>query len=264
MTISSLLGCGLCTSVLSEALRYLLPGEGTAPATVSGAETTSQLQKVVLDPISGHDLSRHADPVSAVYCKSDCYVGRESPQDYRGVSFIPRPPSCSLASSSGPPFVPYSSGKGWDVMDTIFRIRLRSWWDFRDEFLRISWDPLYQEDPLWWSWAIQQREGVDLSLPVPDLSFYSDESDVSWGVLVGETLVSEFWFPSQKGILHQPQGDDGSPGWLLRVQLSSQRREDRSLLRLYHDSRLPQAIGSHEVSYTRRWSRTFFASGQRS
>ena len=148
MTISSLLGCGLCTGVLSEAPRHLLPGEGMAPATVSGAETTSQLQKVVLDPISGHDLSRHADPVSAVYCKSDCDVGRESPQDYRGVSFIPSPPSCSLALSS---------------------------------------------------WAIQRREGVDLSLPVPDLSFYSDESDVSWGVLVGETLVSEFWFPSQKG-----------------------------------------------------------------
>ena len=34
--------------------------------------------------------------------------------------------------------------------------------------------------------------------------------------------MSEFWFPSQKGILHQPQGDDGSPGWLLRVQLFSE------------------------------------------
>ena len=169
MTISSLLDCGPCTGVLSEALRYLLPGEGTAPANVSVAETTSQLQKVVLDPISGLDLSRHADPVRAVHYKSDCDVGRESPQDYRGVSFIPRPPSCSLASSSGPPFIPYSSGEGWDVMDTMSQIRLGSWWDFRDEFLRIPWDPLYQEDPLWWSWAIQQREGVDLSLPVPDL-----------------------------------------------------------------------------------------------
>ena len=68
MTISSLLGCGLCTGVLSEVFRYLLPGEGTALASVSGAGTTSQLQKVVLDPISGHDLSRHADPVSSVYC----------------------------------------------------------------------------------------------------------------------------------------------------------------------------------------------------
>ena len=51
-----------------------------------------------------------------------------------------------------------------------------------------------------------------------------------------------------KGTLHQPQGDDGSPGWPLRVQLSSQRQDDRSLLRLCHDSRLPQATGRHEVS----------------
>ena len=93
MTISSLLGCGLCTGVLSEAPRYLLPGEGTAPATVSGAETTSQLQKVVLDPISGHDLSRHADPVNEVYCKSDCYVGRESPQDMEEFLSSPDPPA---------------------------------------------------------------------------------------------------------------------------------------------------------------------------
>ena len=34
MTISSLLGCGLCTGVLSEVFRYLLPGEGKAPASV--------------------------------------------------------------------------------------------------------------------------------------------------------------------------------------------------------------------------------------
>ena len=31
-------------------------------------------------------------------------MGRKSPQDHRGVSFIPRPTGCSLASSSGPPF----------------------------------------------------------------------------------------------------------------------------------------------------------------
>ena len=34
MTISSLLGCRLCTGVLSEVFRYLLPGEGQAPASV--------------------------------------------------------------------------------------------------------------------------------------------------------------------------------------------------------------------------------------
>ena len=52
-------------------------------------------------------------------------VGRKSPQDHRGVSFIPGPhpppppPSSSLASSSGPPFVPYSSGEEWAIKDAV-------------------------------------------------------------------------------------------------------------------------------------------------
>ena len=90
-----------------------------APASVRGAGTTSQSQEVVLDSISGHDLSRHADPISSVHCKTDRDKGSESPQDHRGVFFHPRPPSSSMASSSGPPFVPYSSGEGWDVKDAI-------------------------------------------------------------------------------------------------------------------------------------------------
>ena len=132
-------------------------GEGQAPASVWGAGTTSQFQKVVLDPISGHDLSQHADPVSSVHCKTDRDVGRKSPQDHRGFSFIPGPPSSSLASSSGPPFVPYSLVKGGLLRMRSLLIRLRSKWDFRDELLRIPWDPLCKEDLLWWSWAIQKR-----------------------------------------------------------------------------------------------------------
>ena len=97
----------------------MAPGQGQAPSSVRGAATTSQFQEIVLDPISGHDLSRHADPVSLVHCKTDRDEGRNSPQDHRGVSFIPGPPSNSLASSSGPPFVPSSSGKGWDVKDAV-------------------------------------------------------------------------------------------------------------------------------------------------
>ena len=88
--------------------------------------------------------------------------------------------------------------KGGMLRMRSLQIRLRSRWDFRDELLRIPWDPLCQEDLLWWSWAIQRREGVDLSLPVPDLSFYSDASDVGWGTIVGEHQVSGVWTPSQR------------------------------------------------------------------
>ena len=78
------------------------------------------------------------------------------------------------------------------------QVRLSSSWAFRDELLRIPWDPLCQEDLLWWSWAIQQREGIVFSLPVPDLSFYSDASDVGWGAIVGEIQVSGVWTPCQR------------------------------------------------------------------
>ena len=43
-----------------------------------------------------------------------------------------------------------------------------------------------------------KREGVDLPLPVPDLSFYSDTSGVGWGAIVGEHQVSGVWIPSQR------------------------------------------------------------------
>ena len=88
--------------------------------------------------------------------------------------------------------------KGGMLRMRSLQIRLRSRWDFRDELLRIPWDPLCQEDLLWWSWVIQGREGVDLSLPVPDLSVYSDPSDVGWGAIVGEHQVSGVWTPSQR------------------------------------------------------------------
>ena len=49
-----------------------------------------------------------------------------------------------------------------------------------------------------------RREGVDLSLPVPDLSFYSDASDVDWGAIVREHQVSGVWTPSQRELSISP------------------------------------------------------------
>ena len=136
---------------------HFSPGQGQAPSSVIGAATTSQFQEIVLDPISGHDLSRHADPVSSVHCKTDRDEGRNSPQDHRGVSFIPGPPAALwrrlLGHLSSLPLLV----KGGMLRMQSLQIRLRSRWDFRDELLRIPWDPLCQEDLLWRSWAIQNE-----------------------------------------------------------------------------------------------------------
>ena len=157
------------------------------------------MQKVVLDSISGHDLSRHADPVSSVHYKTNGDVGRKSPQDHRGVSFIPGPPpSSSLASSSGPPFVPYSAGEEWAVKDAVspdspqVQVGLPR---------RITSHPLGSSVSGGFFMVVlgdSRTRGRRSFLPVPDLSFYSDVSDVSWGAVVGEHQVSGVWTPSQR------------------------------------------------------------------
>ena len=74
---------------------------------------------------------------------------------------------------------------------------LKDQWDFLDDCFQVSWSPLCREDLLWWARVAQQREGVSLSLPVPDVSFFSDASDVGWGALVGEHHASGLWSPLQ-------------------------------------------------------------------
>ena len=61
------------------------------------------------------------------------------------------PPSSSLASSSGPPFSLTLLVKSGLLRMRSLLICLGSKWDFRDGLLRIPWDPLCQEDLLWWS-----------------------------------------------------------------------------------------------------------------
>ena len=91
---------------------HLYSSEGQAPASLRGAGTTSESRKVITGPISGHDLSRNADLISLVHCETNRDKGSEPTQYNRGVSLVPEPPSSSLATSSGPPFVPYPSGEG--------------------------------------------------------------------------------------------------------------------------------------------------------
>ena len=222
--------------------------EGQAPASVRGAGTTSESQEVILDTISGHDLSRHADLISSVRCKTNRDKGSESPQYHRGVPFIPGPPSISLVTSSGSPFVPYSSGEGWDATNAIT--------------------------------PNSSQVQVELSRRLPSHLLGSSVPGGSSMVVLGDSATggSRSFSPSArlelllgrfrrrlgchrrgtssvrsldsepKGTLHQPQGDDGSAEWPLTVQLSSQRQDDRPVLRQCHDSRLSQAIGRHEVS----------------
>ena len=82
----------------------------------------------------------------------------------------------------------------------LLQLCLKDQWDFLDDQFQVSWSPLCREDLLWWSKQVQLREGVSLSLPAPDISFFSDASDVGWGALVGEHHASGLWLPHQKAL----------------------------------------------------------------
>ena len=80
----------------------------------------------------------------------------------------------------------------------LLQLCLKDQWDFLDDQFQVSWSPLCREDLLWWARVAKLREGVSLSLPAPDVSFFSDTSDVGWGALVGEHHASGLWSPHQK------------------------------------------------------------------
>ena len=82
----------------------------------------------------------------------------------------------------------------------LLQLCLKGQWDFLDDQFQVSWSPLCREDLLWWSSQVQLREGVSLSLPAPEISFFSDASDVGWGALVGEHHASGLWLPHQKAL----------------------------------------------------------------
>ena len=82
----------------------------------------------------------------------------------------------------------------------LLQLCLKDQWDFLDDQFQVSWSLLCRENLLWWSKQVRLREGVSLSLPAPDISFFSDASDVGWGALVGEHHASGLWLPHQKAL----------------------------------------------------------------
>ena len=223
-------------------------GEGQAPASVRGAGTTSESQEVILGPISGHDLSRNADLISSVHCETDRDKGSESPQYHRGVSLVPGPPSSSLATSSGPPFVPYSSGEGWDAANAITPTASQVQMELSG---RLPSHLLGSSVPGGSSMVVlgDLEQGGSRSFPPSaGLELLLGRFRRRLGCHNRGTSSVRSLDSKPKGILHQPQGDDGSTEWPLAVQLAPQRQDDRPVLRQCHDSRLSQAIGRHEVS----------------
>ena len=125
------------------------------------------------------------------------YLGME----IRSLPFMARPPPVRVSnllrlleeflSTPSPPaslwhcILGHLSSLTFLIPDGMFRMRLlqsclKDQWDFLDDQFQVSWSPLCREYLLWWTPVAQLREGVSFSLPVPDVGFFSDASDVGW------------------------------------------------------------------------------------
>ena len=227
---------------------HLYSSEGQAPASVRGAGTTSEPRKVITGPISEHDLPRNADRISSVHCETNRDKGSEPPQHNRGVSLVPEPPSSSLATSSGPPFVPYPSSEGWDAENAItptsspVQVELSR---------RLPSHSLGPSVPGGSSMVVlgDPTEGGSRSFPPSaGLELLLGRFRRRLGCDNRGTTSVRSVDSKSKAVIHQPQGDDGSTERPLEVQPVPQRQDDCPVLRQCHDSRLSQAIGRHKVS----------------
>ena len=125
----------------------------------------------------------------------------------------------------------------------LLQLCLKDQWDFLDDQFQVSWSPLCREDLLWWSRQVQLREGVSLSLPAPDISFFSDASDVGWGALVGEHHASGLWLPPSESSLYQHEGASGSSARPSGLRTSDRGHVGSAVLRQHHHSSLSSSVG---------------------
>ena len=186
------------------------PGEGQAPASVRGAGTTSQFQKVVLDP--------------GMQIQSVRFIAKPTETRVENLLKIIE----EFLSSLGPPAVLWRRllghhlssltllVKGGLLRMRSLQIRLRSKWDFRDELLRIPWDPLCQEDLLMVVLGDSKTRGRRSFPPSARLELLLGRVRRRLGRHRRETKCQEL-DSKPKGILHQPQGDDGSAERPIRV-----------------------------------------------
>ena len=80
------------------------------------------------------------------------------------------------------------------------QLALSRGWDFWDEEVLVLWDLPSWDDLRWWCTEGRLDEGISLALCSPDLMFWSDASNHSWGGTVADRFVSGFWLEGEASL----------------------------------------------------------------
>ena len=155
----------------------------------------------------------------------------------------PSPPSCLWRRLLGHLSSLILLVSGGMIRMRLLQLCLKGQWDFLDDQFQVSWSPLCREDLLCWSSQVQLREGVSLSLPAPDISFFSDASDVGWGALVGEHHALGSLASPSEGSLYQHERASGSSARPAGLRTSDRGHFGSAVLRQHHHSSLSSSVG---------------------
>ena len=173
--------------------------EGQAPVSLYRTWHPGQPHEVVSGSLSVPSVLRHGDPFSAFYCSSHTSTSQQSHSTDRGVPFNPVSSSVPLASPSRPPVFPDPTRLRRNDQDEAPPTLPQGPVGLPGRPVPSLLVPSLSRGS---SLVVERgsREGVSLSLPAPDISFFSDASDVGWGALVGEHHASGLWLPHQKAL----------------------------------------------------------------
>ena len=134
----------------------------------------------------------------------------------------------------------------------LLQLCLKDQWDFLDDQFQVSWSPLCREDLLWWARVAQRREGVSLSLPAPDVNFFSDASDFGWGGPSGRTPCLGPLVSSSDDSLHQLEGVASSSVRPAGLRTSFSGPVGSAVLRQHHHSRLSSSFRRDVLLHSER------------
>ena len=133
----------------------------------------------------------------------------------------------------------------------LLQICLKDQWDFLDAQFQVSWSPLSREDFLWWARVAQQREGVSLSLPIPDQLFLRRLGSRLGGPS-GRTPCLGPLVSSSDRFLHQFERAVGSSVQPPGLRTSPSGPVGGSVLRQYHHSRLSPSFRRDVLLHSER------------
>ena len=171
------------------------PGSGHSSSFMSLVRNHHQLGEVSPGACAKGDISGRTSGLGEFQGFACPEVRREASLNRRRISILQ--PASSWLELLGVLSSLIALVPGGRLRMRALQLALRRSWDRLDHAVLVSWDTDCHSDLEWWLNRSHLEEGVSLSQVSPNLDFWSDASDVSWGSHLGDSVVSDLWSPQE-------------------------------------------------------------------